>query len=173
MLGRRSRNCDTVDLEEMPAQFNCLKTRKLQDQDLQQFKVDPLRYDKNKLDFLPPMQINKYLGLPIRIETVRKQLFGPVRSACWTPDDLRVFLEKYFVYQRDFKRITEFLPVKTCKDAVDLFYMIKKSCNLKMIEKELDECVGSKIQLIYAKVSYLISEVFKIVDDGSISGFSI
>jgi len=65
------------------------------------------------------------------------------------------------------------LPGKTCKDAVDLFYMIKKSCSLKLIEKELDECVGSKIQLIHAKVSYLISEVIKIVDDGSISAFSI
>jgi len=51
--------------------------------------------------------------------------------------------------------------------------MIKKSCSLKLIEKELEECVGSKIQLIHAKVSYLISEVIKIVDDGSISAFSI
>ncbi len=99
MLGRRSRNCDTIDLDEQtPTQLNSLKTRKLQDPDLQQFKVDPLRYDKNKLDFLPLMQINKYLGEPILIDSVRKPLCGPVRSASWTLVDLRVFLEKYFVY---------------------------------------------------------------------------
>jgi len=112
---------------------------------LQNFIVDPFRYEKNRLDFIPPMTINNYLGKPVMIETVRKPLFGPVKSTCWTVDDLRVFLEKYFVYQRDFKRIAEFLPGKTCKDAVDLFFMIKKSCNLKLIEKEIIECVGSKI----------------------------
>lgn len=68
-------------------------------------------------------------------ESHLKPLFGKVRSATWSQEDLKIYLEKYFIYQRDFKRITEFLPQKTSKDSIDLFYMIKKFCKFAEVEK--------------------------------------
>lgn len=50
--------------------------------------------------------------------------------------DLKIFFEKYFIYDRsEFQRIASFIPQKTTKDVVDLFYTIKKRINLNHYKK--------------------------------------
>lgn len=113
----------------------------------QVFTVDPNRYDKNRIDSIPKVRVNPYTGQAIIHEISTRQAKCPLarREAIWSYQDLRMYLEKFFVYQRDFKRIAEFLALKQCKDCIDLWYMIKKVCRLSEIEKDLLAFVGNKL----------------------------
>ena len=52
-------------------------------------------------------------------------------------------MEKFFVYKRDFVRISEFLPFKVVKDMVNFYYAIKKYLGLSKHEKTVFECLGN------------------------------
>lgn len=101
---------------------------------------------------MPSLRINPYTGRPIEIEDNRQHLqrnFGNVKKlTTWSYGSLRTYLEKFFIYRRDFRRISDFLPQKSVKDCVDLFYMCKKACKLSEIERELHQLVANKMQYI-------------------------
>lgn len=103
------------------------------------FRVDPERHNKNKLDKLSRISFNIYTEQPIMVERHVKQVPHSHelhrKVAVWTLEQLRVFLEKFFVYRRDFERIAEFFPYKTPKDMVALYYGIKKHLGLSAKEK--------------------------------------
>ena len=48
------------------------------------------------------------------------------RTEVWTIEQLRTFLEKFFIYKRDFVRIADFFAYKGPKDMVSLYYGVKK-----------------------------------------------
>ena len=123
----------------------------------------------------PDRKINIYTKLAIQIEPHCRKLVISKRkkSAVWSYEDLSNYLQKYFVFRRDFKRIAELIPQKTCKDAVDLFYMIKKPCQLSLIEAAVRDHAGNKIQLINSKVQYLLQNILKVQDDGNLKYWSL
>lgn len=112
------------------------------------FRVDPERHTKNKLDKLSRVSYNVYTGQPIYIEKYVKQVPQVVeycrRSEVWTLEQIRLFLEKFFIYRRDFVRIAEFFAYKTPKDMVSLYYAIKKHLSLSEKEKEIRDYCGIK-----------------------------
>ena len=95
--------------------------------------MDPLRYDKNAITQVPGLNYNIYTGSITEIQRFESRQ-PPLKQKCWSYSDLRTYLEKFFIYMRDFPRIAEFLPFKQCKDCIDLFYMIKKACKLSDVE---------------------------------------
>ena len=84
----------------------------------------------------------------IEIERHVKQVapdYEPVRrSEVWTVEQLRLYFEKFFVYRRDFVRISDFFPYKSPKDMVSLYYSVKKHFNLSAKEKVVRECYDNK-----------------------------
>jgi len=56
------------------------------------------------------------------------------RCDAWTVEQIRIYLEKFFIYRRDFGRMAEFFPLKTTKEMIDLYYAIKKHINLSAKE---------------------------------------
>lgn len=84
------------------------------------------------------------------------------RAEVWTLDQIRTFLEKFFVYRRDFERISEFFPHKTAKDMVSFYYGIKKHLNLSQKEKDLkDDSIGDKKHYINKVVEEMYEKWFK------------
>ena len=73
------------------------------------------------------------------MDTALDSSFTDRRRECWSLDDIRTFLEKFFIYKRDFAKICEFLPYKLVKDAVNFWYTIKKHLGLSQHEKLIRE----------------------------------
>jgi hypothetical protein len=53
------------------------------------------------------------------------------RVATWTLEDIRIFLERYAIQPKNFKRIAAYLSDKWEGDCVDLYYRMKIALNLK------------------------------------------
>lgn len=111
--------------------------------------------------------INPYTGYPIVVERhVRRvsEKFEPPqrRSEVWTLEQLRTFLEKFFVYpRRNFVRIAEFFSFKDHKDVTSLYYAVKKHLNLSQKEKEVRDFIGNKLHLIHSIVEEIYSKFLK------------
>ena len=131
------------------------------------FKVDPDRHNKNKLEKLSRLNINPYTGHPILVERHVRRVstkFEPPkrRSEVWTLEQIRTFLEKFFVYpRRNFMRIAEFFPFKDHKDVTSLYYALKKHLNLSQKEKEVRDCIGNKLHFIHRLVEEVYTAFFK------------
>ena len=84
------------------------------------------------------------------------------RVDAWTPEQIRQFLEKFFIYRRDFPRIAQFFPHKTSKEMIDLYYAIKKFLGLSSKEKQLREVLSDEhLKLIHTIVDELYSKYFE------------
>ena len=133
------------------------------------YRVDPDRHRKNKLDKLSRIPFNVYTGLHSFIERPVKQVAHMVEavhtSEVWTLEQLRIFLEKFFIYKRDFMRIADFFPFKTPKDMVSLYYAIKKHLGLSEREKEIRDFVGNKYHFINEIVETAFNTFFKSLDE--------
>jgi hypothetical protein len=109
------------------------------------FLVNKDRYEVNKVDRLPRPSIDIYSELKIvSKEGSCFQIRDPItqdslsKMKRWSLTDLKTFFEKYFIYDRsEFQRIASFLPNKTTKDVVDLFYTLKKRIDLNKYKKEV------------------------------------
>jgi hypothetical protein len=112
-------NQNAVDLTpEMQKKKEKLEAYQIKQMQLY-FRVDPERHEKNKLDKLSRYSVNPYTGQPIIVERNVKQVSKPDlsekrishieksrrRDPTWTREDLRIYLEKFFIYRRDFVRI--------------------------------------------------------------------
>ncbi|KAJ1614709.1 MYB domain-containing protein [Cryptosporidium canis] len=53
--------------------------------------------------------------------------------AIWTISEIRMFIEKYLMYPKDFRRIASFMEHKTIKDCIDFYYKYKYTLGLKRI----------------------------------------
>ncbi|KAJ1605267.1 MYB domain-containing protein [Cryptosporidium canis] len=53
--------------------------------------------------------------------------------AIWTLSEIRMFIEKYLMYPKDFRRIASFMEHKTIKDCIDFYYKYKYTLGLKRI----------------------------------------
>ena len=94
--------------------------------------------------------MNPYTGQVIlkdlHVRTVSQTIDPTItirRSDRWSLIDIKTFLEKFFVYKRDFVRICEFLPYKIVKDIINFYYAIKKYLDLSKHEKSVRECLGN------------------------------
>jgi hypothetical protein len=94
------------------------------------------------------------------------------RKSVWSVYDLKVYFEKFLIYKRDFKRISDFIPMKQTKDCIDLWYMVKKPLKLKEIEKDLQALVGNKVLWIAMKINQLM-ETMRLEELDQLSYFSL
>jgi hypothetical protein len=118
------------------------------------FNVNPRRYSINKAHHLPPLIFNPYTSSPISrhlhcrhitpthfLKTFELQ----GKRDRWTTEDVRIFLEKFFIYGCEFRRIADFLPEKSTEDLVGFYYLIKKHVGLTKNYITVKESVGNKL----------------------------
>ncbi|KAF7458823.1 Myb family DNA-binding domain-containing protein [Cryptosporidium felis] len=55
------------------------------------------------------------------------------RNTIWTFSEIRLFVEKYLMYPKDFRRIASFMEHKAVKDCIDFYYKYKYALGLKRI----------------------------------------
>jgi len=83
------------------------------------------------------------------------------REDCrWSLEEIRIFLEKVFIYKRDFSRIASFIPMKTFKDVTNFFFAVKKHIELKKHEHALKECLNNKLGLIHRTSASIMENHF-------------
>ena len=78
----------------------------------------------------------------------------------WTLDEIRLFLEKVFIYKRDFQRIAQFIPMKTYKDITNFFFSVKKHIALKKHEIAIKECLSNKLSTIHIESAKIMEFYF-------------
>ncbi|KAK6590266.1 large with 2 MYB domains plus low complexity GA repeat and Q repeat at the C-terminus [Cryptosporidium xiaoi] len=54
-------------------------------------------------------------------------------NTIWSHSEIRLFIEKYLMYPKDFRRISSFMEHKSIKDCIDFYYKYKYSLGLKRI----------------------------------------
>ena len=62
---------------------------------------------------------------------------GRERVNLWTLDEVRIFLERFIMYYKNFKRISAHLCEKSDRDVADFYYRFKISLGLKVLYNEL------------------------------------
>jgi hypothetical protein len=55
---------------------------------------------------------------------------------CWTASEKQVFIDKYRLHPREFKKIAAGLPHKSVKDVIEYYYINRINLNLKEIEQQ-------------------------------------
>ncbi|ANQ08460.1 Uncharacterized protein PCOAH_00025560 [Plasmodium coatneyi] len=53
------------------------------------------------------------------------------RNFIWDKREIKIFLEKYFLYPKNFEKISQYLEFKNTKQCVDFYYMTKNFFNFK------------------------------------------
>lgn len=137
------------------------------------FVADPMRFERNKIHSFPALRTNPYTNQIIHHEPHCRKLVLTQNKSVWSHDELQTYLQKFFTFKRDFLKIAQAIPRKTCRDAVDLFYLIKKPCQFSLIEAAVRDHNGNKAHLINAKVQYLLENILKVNDDGNIKYFTL
>ena len=85
---------------------------------------------------LPLLRVNRYTGQQsVVVEPHFKVMPLLNWSVSWSRSELFFFLQKLLVYKRDFRKMRAFLPFKSVKHMVDLWYAIKKKLNLAVWER--------------------------------------
>lgn len=54
----------------------------------------------------------------------------------WTKTETQIFLDKYRLHPRDFKKISACLPQKSVKDVIEYYFLHRIDLDLKMLEKQ-------------------------------------
>ncbi|KAL7614946.1 hypothetical protein Lser_V15G08631 [Lactuca serriola] len=67
---------------------------------------------------------------PVEVEKERSIV------GAWTEEEQKIFLEKYSLFGKDFKKIASFLKNKTCGDCVEFYYKNHKSDCFQKIKKK-------------------------------------
>ena len=52
----------------------------------------------------------------------------------WTTAEIQIFLERYLLHPRDFKKIAAYLPSKSIKDVIEFYYLHRNDMHLKDLE---------------------------------------
>lgn len=74
--------------------------------------------------------MNAYVPDPVRAHKEYKQ------RLTWTSDEKQIFLDKYRLHPREFKKIAAGLPHKCVKDVIEYYYCHRIDLNLKEIEQQ-------------------------------------
>jgi hypothetical protein len=137
------------------------------------FLVNKDRYEVNKVERLPKPSIDIYSELKIvSKEGTCLQVRDPIthdglsKMKRWSLTDLKTFFEKYFIYDRsEFQRIASFLPNKTTKDVVDLFYTLKKRIDLNKYKKEVKSYHLSSNQGILGLSGFISDQAARVLTE--------
>lgn len=58
------------------------------------------------------------------------------KRLCWTKNEIQIFLDKYRLHPRDFKKISACLPQKSVKDVIEFYFIHRIDLDLKLLEKQ-------------------------------------
>ncbi|CXI43529.1 conserved Plasmodium protein, unknown function [Plasmodium berghei] len=61
------------------------------------------------------------------------------KNNIWNKQEIRIFLDKYFTYPKNFEKISQYLEFKNTRQCVDFYYTTKNFFNLKKILLTLTE----------------------------------
>jgi hypothetical protein len=63
------------------------------------------------------------------------------RRLCWTTEEHQIFVDKWAVYPKNFRKIGDFLPDKTVKDVIEHYYVTKNMSVLMGSRRKLGKKV--------------------------------
>jgi hypothetical protein len=116
-------------LDQWPAEMFNVHPYKNKDGDFRA-PDQPMYTDEIEFHCYAFYSTNGFVPDPVRAHNEYKQ------RLVWTPAEKQIFLDKYRLHPREFKKIAAGLPQKSVKDVIEYYYIHRIDLDLKRLEQQ-------------------------------------